>query len=87
MPVADFRVGDLHFCKTDSRYGPAPAAGDTLFVLVDRAFVNDSYIELVNETGYLRVLPNGRVLLPMSMSYIKRDSLTAADVERLAMVQ
>jgi hypothetical protein len=81
VPVADFEVGGVHFCKTDVRYGAAPAIGDTLFVLGDNRFVSSEFINTVSEAGYIRVTGRGDVIVPKSLG---GSAITPAELRNLA---
>ena len=84
VPVADFVVGGIHSCKTDIRYGAAPAVGDTVFVMSNDVYVSNDYIDTVDEAGYVRALPDGRLVLPKSLAASSDVVTTATDLRRLA---
>jgi hypothetical protein len=84
VPVAEFTVGGLHFCKSDRRYSIVPEVGQHLFLPGNRSFIRDAYLEIVDETGYLAVAANGNVELPRSMHNSAGGAATADDVRRMA---
>ena len=84
VPVADFTVAGVHFCKTDRRYPTPPEIGDTLFVFVQNEFVSDGYINTVDEAGYVRVLPSGVAVLPRSLRNDGDEQAQASEIRRLA---
>lgn len=83
VPVADFTIGGLHFHKTDRRYGDAPEVGDTLIVFASDAFVTNDYINVIDQRGYVRELPNGRVMLPKALGGDTSTPLNGDDVRRM----
>jgi hypothetical protein len=84
VPVADFTVNGVHFCKTDERYSEPPAVGDEVFVFGQRDFVAGQYINTIDEKGYLRALPNGTVVVPKSLKTAGDSELSLAGIRRLA---
>lgn len=83
VPVGNFSVGPVHFCKTDTRYGEAPAVGDRLFIFGDKEWVDNDYINTIDEKGYVRALADDRLSLPRSM--VEPGSLisTGSELRRL----
>lgn len=63
-PVATFSVGSHVICKTDWRYGAAPADGDRLvvFALPNQTF--GQFVDIVDEAGLITVRKDGALLLP-----------------------
>lgn len=84
VPVADFTVSGVHFCKTDRRYATPPGIGDTVFVFGQNGFVSDEYINTVDEAGYVRVMPNGALMLPQSLNRDGAQQVQSSEVRRLA---
>ena len=84
VPVADFTVNGVHFCKTDERYPEPPAIGDEVFVFGQNNFVAGQYINTIDEKGYLRALPNGTIVVPKSLETTGAGELSLARIRRLA---
>jgi hypothetical protein len=86
VPVADFTVAGVHFCKTDRRYPIPPEIGDAVFVFGQDEFVSDEYINTVDEAGYVRVTPSGTAVLPRSLSRDGAQQVQASEIRRLAAI-
>lgn len=84
IPIADFTVGGAHFCKTDARYTAPPSVGDKVFVFGDKDFTSGEYIDTLGATGYVRSLPDGKLLLPHGLQVDNANGAHDSDIRRMA---
>jgi hypothetical protein len=84
IPVADFTIAGVHFCKTDGRYPSPPQIGDRVFVFGQRDFASGGeYIDTLGAAGYVRVLSDGTLLLPKSLRIDDSRVFHESDVRAL----
>ncbi len=83
IPVADFSVAGIHFCKTDVRYASPPEIGDRVFVFGQRDFTSEEYINTLGAAGYVRAFSDGSLLLPKALSVEGSRALHESDIRRL----
>jgi hypothetical protein len=64
IPVGTFNVGSTRICKTDRRYPDPPVLGDRMVLFGQRTFLAGNVLETIDEAGFIRVRPGGRLVMP-----------------------
>lgn len=83
IPVAEFSVAGVHFCKTDDRYASPPQIGDRVFVFGQRDFTSEDYVNTLGAAGHIRALSDGSLLLPKSLGGEGSRVLHDSDIRSL----
>jgi hypothetical protein len=65
------------------RYPAPPDLGENIFVFGQNDFVSDAFINTLDESGFVRVLPSGVAMLPPSLNH-SGAQIQASEIRRIA---